>query len=115
MEPTLLIFAIASAVAFFISVLRTNILVDRMLKKLYSSHRELWESLGEPKGWTWAPPGGVPHPFQRLWPGMASREKEPAWLDCAPDIRLDFRQWQKEARRANYVFFPLMVLIGSLA
>ncbi len=115
METSFLVCAVIASLGFIISSIHANILIDRMLKKLYNSHRELWESLGKPTGWCWAPPGRVLHPFQPGWLDMSSLRDDPAWLAGASDIIIEFRRWQKIARRASFVFFPLVVLFGSLA
>jgi len=115
MEATFLVFAVIFAIGFFISVLRANIVKDRILRKIYTNNNELWKRLGMPIGWRWSPPGKIAHPFHRWWPGISYLWNEPAWLESAGDVALEFRQWQKAARCASFIFFPLAVLFGCLA
>jgi hypothetical protein len=97
---------------FFAREARNLWLKDRFLERLYTDHRDIWESLGSPRGWQWRPPERIPTAFATM-PWVWSRT-DPNWLERTPELRDPFRRVRSGVREWNFRAMPLMIALWVL-
>ena len=90
-------------------VIRIHLAKDRILRELHREHPDVWQSLGEPNGWQWSPPGRVAVPW-RIW---SVPRHDPEWLGLVPDVRAEFERIR--ALRHRLVWTALPIFAAGLA
>jgi hypothetical protein len=82
---------------------------DKFLARLFSEYRDLWDALGGPRGWQWAPPRGEEPPvnsssiyFDWLY------RCEPSWIADKPELQADYRFVRRGLRRWSFVAIPII-------
>lgn len=84
-------------------------LKDRLLERLYSDHRDIWESLGSPSGWQGSPPDRIFWvTFSFPWEWLRA---EPDWLAKAPELRELFHRVCAGSREWRFRAMPIMVAV----
>ena len=100
---------------FFARMARWHLRKDRLLRELYTNHRDIWESLGKPTGWQWAPPGRILNtPFSMFrfrWEWLRS---DPDWLERAPELRASFQELREGFREWNFRAIPAIIVAWVL-
>jgi hypothetical protein len=113
-RPELLLPIILVPVVWFgAQCVQTLLRRDRFLVRLFSEHRDLWNALGGPRGWQWAPPRGARPPANSpsIYFDWFSAS-EPSWLSAVPELLSDYRMVRAGIRRWTFVAMPTLVLAG---
>ena len=87
---------------------------DKFIKEIYTNHRDIWESLGQPCGWRWSAPGRIAHPFAMFSFRWEWLRRDPDWLLRAPEMRDRFNELRDGFRQWNYRSMPIMVASALL-
>jgi hypothetical protein len=88
---------------------------DRFLARLFSERRDLWDALGGPRGWRWAPPRGTQPPLNKWIHHMDYFSRnEPAWLDLAPEFLDEYRAVRAAMRRWAFILIPAVLGFATL-
>jgi hypothetical protein len=96
-----------SFLIFIPGLIRTLRLKDQLYERLYTEHRELWQSLGRPRGWQWSPPDtwASSHGFRDSVRWLS--RTDPPWLAEAPELRDLFYEYRTGSRHWNFVAMPI--------
>lgn len=99
--------AVVAAIRVYAYLLRN----DKLIARIFSERRDLWDALGGPTGWRWKPPKGV-----RPATGLRNyidfewfRSNEPEWLLGAPEFVADYRVVRADIRRWSFGELPAFV------
>src|SRR5947209_11526241 len=93
-------------------VIRIHLAKDRILRQLHREHPDVWQSLGEPNGWQWRPPGRVAVPW-RMW---SVPRRDPEWLALIPGLRAEFESIRALRHRLVWAAMPIFaVCLATLA
>ncbi|HEX8372495.1 MAG TPA: hypothetical protein VF585_06925 [Chthoniobacterales bacterium] len=83
--------------------------MDRLLRQLYTNHREIWEAVGRPRGWRWSQMSFSMFIFPGSW-----LRRDPDWLERTPELRDNFQKIREGYREWNFVAVPVFVCTGLL-
>jgi len=105
----LILIPLFAAGLFTPGLIRTLRSGDRLLSALYSDHRNIWENLGCPRGWSWEPSGLhlLGHLRSLSFPRYVLKNPNPEWLSETPELAVNYREYYQGTRRWNYVAAPI--------